>query len=322
MTSTEVEWILSRHGQEATTYTYFRDKYALLLAAWATGEGQRVTDFKRGRLAGLLQKDILKQHCARHAVLREADLLAHAAPGEGWTLRRTLSYWGEAGCWWGAQTSREGYNLVLRLDFGHQQDRMAARLRVADVLEELDGRNHMHLAESYNVAWCRLDMDWETGEVLIEEIQNDWLRDALRFKTAEWRYYDCLPWYCLPRKADLRNDARFLEYCRTVIEPLEKVWSEAIVCAALEFIRNELGLRTVYMHTADCGARLKGMSDQYMLPPRSLYQEVPRRLCFEPTGEVPAFLSRSWSHAVIEDANYADFRKRFARPFSFWKMEL
>ncbi len=31
-----------------------------------------------------------------------------------------------------------------------------------------------------SIAWARIDLDYLTGEVLIEEIQNDWLRQAKR----------------------------------------------------------------------------------------------------------------------------------------------
>jgi hypothetical protein len=319
MTSAEISGLRSAFGQEDASYSYFRDKYALLLAAWTVGEGQRIADVKRSRIAGLLQKDILKQHCARHPVLRETDLLA-LQNHESWNFRRTFDQWGSEDEWW-CQTSRPGINLVLRLDFGLDHDRIASRLRIASAIDALESRNHMHFEESYNLAWCRLDLDWETGEVLIEEIQNDWLRTAQNLLENGQDRGEFLPWYCRQAKADRRNDDRFSQYYQSVIAPLEKVWAEATLTATLEFIRNDLGLRLVYMHTADCGTRIKGMGT-WNTPPRSLYTDLPRRFCFQPTTQVPAFLSRSWSQTIYQDEDFADIRKRFARPFSFWKLEL
>jgi hypothetical protein len=317
MTFAEVNGLLSQFGQEAGTYHYFRDKYALLLTAWNVGEGKRVTDAKRSRFGGLLQKELLKQHCASHTLLRESELLLQAAQ-EGWTFRRSLDTWGDEDEW-GCQVSRPGINLVLRLDFGQEQDRQASRLRIGNVMEGLEYQNHMNFQESHNLAWCRLDLDWETGEVLIEEIQNDWLRSAQRLLVTDHHAYD--PWYWRPKKMDQRNSFRFWKYHQEVLQPLEKVWAEATLCATLEFIRNDLGLRTVYMHTPECGVRVKGMSP-YNAPPRSLYHDLPKRFCFEATSEVPAFLSRSWSGVLYQDEEFLEMKKRLARPFSFWKMEL
>lgn len=316
MTSEELKGILAMFGPELPDYQYFKDKYALMLTAWAVGEGRKVADVKRSPIAGLLQKDILRQHCARFPLLRAADLLAHPVSG-AWTFRRSLDEWGQDGRWGWEQVSRPGKSLVFRLDFGREHDRKASKLRVNGVLDGLEWRNHMHFSESFNLAWCRLDLDWETGEVLIEEIQNDWLRHAEELLVDEQRARDH-HWYHRPRKAELKNDMRFVTYHAEVLAPLHKVWSEAMLCATLEFIRNDLGLQTVFMHTHECGTRLKDMV--YCPAPRSLYQDLPKRFCFAPTTKAPAFLSRSWGQ--LQRLSSPETRKRFERPFSFWKMEL
>ena len=99
----------------------------------------------------------------------------------------------------------------------------------------------------------------------------------------------------------------------------EKVWSEAMLSATLEFVRNTLGLRLVYMHTDECGARLKDIWFESR-PPKSIYQDLPKRFCFEQVNYAPTFLSRSWGES--KEFRDAEFRKRTARPFAFWKLEL
>jgi hypothetical protein len=317
MTSAELEGIISLFGQDMPHYHYFRDKYALLLAAWSVGEGSKVADMKRSRIAGLLQKDVLKQHCARHAILTEANLLAETGP-VGWSFRQSLGAWGWEDGWWG-QVSRKGKSLVLRLDFQKDHDKTVGKLGLETAIERLEGRNHMHFEESYNLAWARIDLDWETGEVLIEEIQNDWLRNAYSLFSGQTargggRFYN---WHA--SKGTSRNGWKFEEYYETVVQPLEKVWSEAMLSATLEFVRNTLGLRLVYMHTDECGARLKDIWFESR-PPKSIYQDLPKRFCFEQVNYAPTFLSRSWGES--KEFRDAEFRKRTARPFAFWKLEL
>lgn len=317
MNTAELDGLLSQLGPQCTSYRYFKDKYALLLAGWAAGDGLRIGEMKQSRLGGLLQKDLLKQHCARNPVLRAADLLA-IAPHDGWSFSRSLDQWGEEDNWGWTQVSRPGISLVLRLDFGPSHDRKVSKLRLGPAMETLRYRNHMRDGERLNLAWARLDLDLETGEVLIEEIQNDWLRSAQDMVEEGQSIGNDSRWYHVPRKSARKNDLRFLQYHKEMLAPLEKIWSEAMLCATLEFIRNDLGLHTVYMHTPDCGARLKGIS--YSQPPRSIYTDLPRRFCFEQTDEVPTFLSRSWGQ--MEGLKQCGEAGRRAKPFSFWKMEL
>ena len=243
MNSMEIDGLLSLFGQDMPAYHYFKDKYALQLAGWYAGEGKKVAEFKRSRFAGLLQKGVLKDHCAKQGILRAAELLEHPS-GQGWTFRQSLDVWGSDDDWGWTQVSRPGKSLVLRLDFGDEHGKLARKMRVGNAIEQLEWRNHMHADENHNLAWVRMDLDWETGEVLIEEIQNDWLRNARNWIQKEADQPN-RGWYRLAKKSVRKNDGRFLMYHREILEPLEKIWSEAMLCAALEFIRDRLGLYTV-----------------------------------------------------------------------------
>jgi hypothetical protein len=109
---------------------------------------------------------------------------------------------------------------------------------------------------------------------LIEEIQSDWIKGANN-NAHDWLY----------------GDSNMQEY-REVLRPYTRVWDEAILTAALCFIRRELGIREVFYHSYDTGNRLKGIERyyEYGKPPRYLYTELPKKFCFVKTSEAPDFL--------------------------------
>ena len=92
-------------------------------------------------------------------------------------------------------------------------------------------------------------------------------------------------------KKFLYGEDKMQQY-REALRPYAKVWDEAMLTAALCFIRRELGIRDVFYHSYDTGNRLKGIERYYHLgkPPRYLYTELPKKFCFVPTSEAPDFL--------------------------------
>ena len=107
------------------------------------------------------------------------------------------------------QTSRPGYNLVLRLNFSNQHDTEYRRL-----IDKKDRRpfvfedHPVSRRRWHTLAWSRLDIDLRTGEALVEEVQNDWLRyatSALR-RAKPGR---SVVWYCGVRM-DARNLATYV----------------------------------------------------------------------------------------------------------------
>ena len=142
----------------------------------------------------------------------------------------------------------------------------------------------------HTMAWVRMDVDFQTDEVLIEEVQTDWLRDA---KGYLWN----LEWYVKNNRDRLRKlvvdgkvDAA-VNYVKKTLAPYFKMWDEAALTAAINFVVDELGIGRIYYHTFETGNVLKKI--RYSYPPRSLYTDLPRKFCFKLTDEAPTMLVES-----------------------------
>ena len=88
----------------------------------------------------------------------------------------------------------------------------------------------------------------------------------------------------------------FKTYLNQVISDHMKLWDEALLSAAIWFVRHELGLSTLYIHDFDSGNRLKAIAGR--LPPRSLYTDLPKKFCFEQIDHAPLFLAAQPSKAL------------------------
>jgi hypothetical protein len=280
---------------ERTVYSYYRDRYGIGLlrhhCRQQPGRRVPVAALRRSAYAGLLEKPRIRTILAGcgHA-LDDAALAASDYDAEQSAFVLTLSTWGEErrGRWRYQQTSRPGVNLVLQLNFNREHERHYRRLGEADGLFENYG--HPIARQRHTLAWARIDLDWASGTALIEEIQTDWLRRAA----------DLERWLLTRQRAGAADDALLtyrrrqlrlrpaLDYCRHVGEHYRPIWAEAMLWAAIAFVRDELGLRTLYYHSEDSGRLLKHISG--WLPPRSLYTDLPRRFCFRRDAEWPDFL--------------------------------
>ena len=90
----------------------------------------------------------------------------------------TLSQWGSKEDYHWDQTSVPGANLVLQLNLTNQHDQYLNALKIDSDPFKFDG--HPIHSNKSSLSWARIDFNFETGEALIEEIQNDWLRVAAR----------------------------------------------------------------------------------------------------------------------------------------------
>ncbi len=77
-------------------------------------------------------------------------------------------------------------------------------------------------------------------------------------------------------------------YVTKTLAPYHRIWDEAMLSATIEFVRSELGIRTIYYHTFEGGSVWKNIV--YAQPPRSLYTDLPRKFCFERVADSPEFL--------------------------------
>ncbi|MDR2637601.1 MAG: hypothetical protein LBB55_04620, partial [Zoogloeaceae bacterium] len=284
-----------------TLFTYAKRQYSLQLLRYALPAPTPVAALRQTFAAPLLQKPEVKAVLAQCGkVLRRAALESHIAylpMPEHYALG--LDIWApRPGRQRAAQTSRPGANLVLQLNFSHAHNRAFERCVKPESRWELNALAHPCLHDEregrrYTLAWVRLDIDFDRGEALIEEIQTDWVRRAhclyQRAQNIRARGKGSLP-------QGVRGDADgVIEYYERYLMPHREHWDEAMLSAALFFLREELGMRDIWMHTPQSGAVLKRMHDRYWQPPVSLYTDLPQRFCFRKSETLPGFLARERS---------------------------
>jgi hypothetical protein len=87
-------------------------------------------------------------------------------------------------------------------------------------------------------------------------------------------------------------------YLEAVLADYGDIWDEALLTAALQFIRQELGIAKVYLHTPETGGVIKRI--KYAQPPRSLYSSLPKKFCFRQTDKAPEFLQQDRTFRKLE----------------------
>lgn len=308
MKKREAEETIACLPNDRTLFYYFKDKYALSLLAYAAADGVSVNRIRLSPFAQLLQKPIVKR------VLAEAGdgVLSQSHVNGVWSDEAecyvlTLGLWGDEPLrgvrYVYRQTSRPGFNLVLQLNFSNKHDRTYTRLIKPRERHPFEFEGHpIHGSQYRTLAWARIDVEFETGEALIEEIQSDWIGLVTTgrgvFETVETDHWG---------QARMRQhfferfdcDAEMLDsYVATALKPHLRMWDEATLAAAISFIRDELGFRTIYYHSFESGVQLKGICGRQ--PPRSLYTDLPRRFCFQKADGLPKFLRRGrWARSPI-----------------------
>lgn len=286
-------------SDERKLFPYFKNRHALLLLAWFVGgEGCSIGEIKRSRYVGLLQKPILKKIAQQYGDGRlTADRLLSFWPdfANQEVYRITLGDWGTKGKWRWHQTSRPGGNLVIQLNFTNTHNHEYKRiLRLKPKQSPFSYSGHPISDKHNTLAWARIDLDLETGEALIEEIQNDWIRDVI----SEMKWVEQI------KPEDRKDHFKWCDwrieyisqYFNQVLKPHISLWQEAMLSSAIWFLRNELGISTIYYHTFEWGNRLKGISSGWGQPPRSIYTTLPKSFGFDETAEVPEFLLKKTKH--------------------------
>ncbi len=298
MNEQQIEEVIDCLPQDRTLLHYYRDRYAVYLLARALKREAiaSVSAIKRTRFAKYLEKPVINSVLAKHGEdLIDPGLLTQCWPeGPGHhtdSYRLSLDSWGDSRhrsrSW--LQTTRRGHNLVLQLNFTTQHDSDFRAWTGIDEEQAFNCWGHpISMRCDNTLAWSRLDIDMESGAVLVEEIQTDWVRIVnSAVKSIERSKQPA-------RRVEVNGvecSARgLLSYHSQILAWHQQLWSEAMLFATIWFVHGELGIDDIYYHTAETGAVMKGI--RYGKPPRSLYSDLPRKFCFEKTTETPAFLLR------------------------------
>ncbi len=282
-------------GDHRRVFYYFKDRYCfdlIDLELHRLGvDCISIAELKSGKMARYLNKPTVSRilgALGRGVLDRQTIPLLGPADRMPFTLG--LGCWGRGERGWD-QTSRNQSNLVLQLNFDGGHDAAYKRL-----VKPTDSNGPFELwchpvsqSRRKTLAWVRMDIDFETDEVLIEEIQNDWLREARSI--LQWVERKIAKKPSL-KPGDIYSDIDcslegLRQYVAVALKPYEAIWSEAAMLAAIRFVKDEIGISNIYYHTVDTGKKLKGVGGN---PPRSVYTKLPKAFGFELTRQAPELL--------------------------------
>lgn len=290
MDETLLEEIIACLPEGRTRFSYFRDQYAvyLLKRYLRTAESRYIYGIKQSRLKKLLDRPVVSDllRCSGSGAL-EAERLEYLWPTESEQYVLTIGRWGHKSQYSWNQTSRPGVNLVLQLNLSNQLNEVFRLISGCDlnwVTASCHPKSHKRPA---TLAWARLDMDFNTGEVLIEEIQSDLIRDLERlYRRAQAE--PLMEEIHISRCGTAVSRKSVAVCCAEIIASQKKIWSEAMMTAALWFAHEELGVRRIFYHTFETGRVMKRIHGN--APPRSLYRDLPEKFCFQKTKQPPQFI--------------------------------
>ena len=270
-----------------THFRYFEGAYALKLLELLMPQEIAVAEAKQSPYAKLLQNKLLKPLIANSGDGRlRKELLSSIWQEPSLPFLLSVSRWDGCQDWKWSQVSRYGENLVLQLNLPMQHERLFKRwLAPKDEFYfnwsyghpvQRKRKSNEYFRET--LAWARIDLDLDNNEALIEEIQSDGAREmhslAKRFKACGCK--------------GCQKRMRYIEW----FAPYGKLWSEAILMATIEFLKTEIGVQHIYMHTDRSGWKLKHMS-QDCKAPKSLYSALPKKFAFKRTCGAPLFLQET-----------------------------
>lgn len=282
---------------ERQLFHYFKDRYVLDFVHYEM-ERKKVSvidiaELKKSRLKKFAKKPILTEVFKHNGSgrLHKIDLPSFW-PVKQFPFVVTFDTWGMGERKWD-QTSRNQANLVLQLNFNSQHIREYQKLiKPSSHINPFEYRGHpVARGKRKTMSWVRMDIDVETQSVLIEEIQTDWLKEARIALERVKKHRRRLP-YIKPRHINrhIQGDYEDLAYyVENTLLPYQRIWAEASLLAAIDFIRHRLQFSTIYYHSFETGMKIK-LTER--APPRSLYTQLPRQFGFELTSESPEFLRK------------------------------
>lgn len=286
MKTQEIEWITSCLS-ERIVYSYYKDRYAIDLLRYVFKDGTPINEIKRSGFGGLLNKPVSRELTQKFGDGR----LDHNVLKEHWSddtsfLSLTLGTWGSERKgkfdWAFDQVSRPEMNLVLQVNFGMLHDAMFYKSMGKDALPYMLSKGHPVNNRFCTLGWVRLDVDMDRNEVLIEEVQSDWIRNALYLRER----LECTGECCEDVKT--RKAYKSVESYFNYLHPFVKQYREILLASALYFIYEELGLTDVWYHSNESGIHYKMLRNSF--PPRSIYKQLPEKFGFTKTAEKPQLI--------------------------------
>lgn len=280
------EEIIACLPQGRIKYFYFKDRYALTLLGHYCNSGRPVGALRQSHMRRLLDKPLVREllgSCGDG--IARPEVLSSYWPERFHCYTLSLGLWGsERKSSW-HQTSRAGRNLVLQLNFSNEHDRLYRKLKVDADASPFGFAGHPTSKVRNTLAWSRIDLDLESDTALIEEVQNDWLREASwLFRHAK----QCLAAKPGPRRrrwCETFSPEQTVEYFEKAIAPHLGHWSEAMLAATVEFLLTEIGIHRIFYHSWETGCKVKNCR-----PPRSVYSTLPEKFCFRRVSSGPQFL--------------------------------
>lgn len=290
METQQLNEVLSCLDKTRRLIHYHDDLFAIYLLSNYIGNKPNcsINELRNSQFSRLLNKPIIKPITAKCGDgLLSQERLSNSYSTNYHSFVLSLSRWGTKSEYQWAQTSRPGTNLVLQLNFTGEHDQLMQELKIDCNTFKLCG--HPICQQRNSLAWSRIDLDLESGEALIEEVQNDWLRIAKRqhrlacIASQNNRAYNY--------NRDLSDDSnQMLEYTGRVLQAYEKNWSEVMLFTTIRFIKEELGISKIYYHSISTAKVMKNL--KYRFPPISLYTDLPRKFCFSRCSDTPIFLQQ------------------------------
>lgn len=298
-----------------THFRYFEGAYAPKLLELLMPNEVPVLEARQSSYAKLLQNKLLKPLIANSGDGRlRKELVRHIWQEPSLPFLLSVSRWDGRKDWKWNQVSRRGENLVLQLNMPMQHERLFKQW-LAPEDEYSFNWSYIHPtqkkdeANSYfreTLAWARIDLDLDNNEALIEEIQSDGAREMHSLKK---RFKACSEEGCKV----CQQRMKYIDW----FAPYGKLWSEAILMASIEFLKTEIGVQHIYMHTDRSGWKLKHMSKDWRAP-RSLYSVLPKKFTFKRTCGAPLFLRETKQYKKLVkaqpdiDFHYLSFAEKVA----------
>lgn len=277
---------------ERTLYYYHADQYAVYLLRRLLSKQPKmaIRELRNSRWSSLLKRPLLKSLVAEcgNGYLEEG-ILDNVWPEQAEPFVMTLGRWGGVRTQAWSQTSRPGTNLVLQLNLSTKWCREFEKAVKLSANRFFDCGHPLSDTRATTLAWARLDIDFGTDEVLVEEIQSDLVRGIVNmYRLAQRAKAKGLATFCY-RRHELETTL-IIAFAVEFLAAFAKNWQEIMLSATLDFVFDELGISLLYYHSFETGNQLKHL--HWSKPPRSLYTDLPKRFCFTQTNDAPIFLQQ------------------------------